>query len=228
MRRAERKGGRKKRRGDAGTRRRGDAEKKQDENSSSRRVAASPTLRVSSSPFPHTRDSSGKRRPTVSIVGAGRLGTALGIALKSGGYSIKAVVARHLNHARRSARLIGPNAQALTSKQLNLLPASDILLITTPDDEIEAVAKTLATVLSKDEDGARTALHASGALSSSILRSLSEVGFRIGSMHPLIAVSDAVSGAETLHEAFFCLEGERHALRVARQISRALGAKSFS
>jgi predicted short-subunit dehydrogenase-like oxidoreductase (DUF2520 family) len=47
-------------------------------------------------------------------------------------------------------------------------------------------------------------------------------------MHPLISVSDSVQGAESLHSAFFCIEGDVAARRVARSLVGALGAKSFS
>lgn len=156
------------------------------------------------------------------------MGTALGLALSSIGYSIEAVVARRINHARRSAKLIGPNTLALNSDQLELLPTSDTLFITTPDDEIESVAKALAAALPKEKRGARTVLHASGALASTILQPLRKVGFRTGSMHPLVAVSDSVSSAESFRNAYFCLEGERRAVQVARSLVSDLGAKSFS
>ena len=42
------------------------------------------------------------QRMTIAIVGAGRLGTALGIALARRGHLIEAVVARSLSHARRA------------------------------------------------------------------------------------------------------------------------------
>lgn len=169
-----------------------------------------------------------ERKAAISIIGAGRLGTALGLALSSIGYSIEAVMARRINHARRSAKLIGPNTLALNSEQLELLPTSSILFITTPDDEIESVAKALAAALPKEKRGARTALHASGALSSKILQPLRAVGFRTASMHPLVAVSDSVSGAESFRNAYFCLEGEPRAVQVARSLVSDLGAKSFS
>jgi predicted short-subunit dehydrogenase-like oxidoreductase (DUF2520 family) len=47
-------------------------------------------------------------------------------------------------------------------------------------------------------------------------------------MHPLISVSDPVSGAESLRRAFFCIEGETAAQTVARSLVGALGAESFS
>jgi predicted short-subunit dehydrogenase-like oxidoreductase (DUF2520 family) len=179
-----------------------------------------------------------RRKATISIIGAGRLGTALGRALASRGYTIEAVVAQHQSHAQRAARLIGARPLIITSAQLDSLPSSDILFITTPDDAIESVSLQLASIMKsrlakmrgtgKKERHKRTALHASGALSSEVLRSLRAVGFTIGSMHPLVSVSDSVHGAESLHSAFFCIEGEGAAQRIALSIVRALGAKSFS
>jgi predicted short-subunit dehydrogenase-like oxidoreductase (DUF2520 family) len=176
----------------------------------------------------------GKR--TISIIGAGRMGTALARALASRGYRIEAVVARRKSHARACAELINTQPLILTSAQLDQLPPSDILFITTPDDAIENVASQLAAMMKsrvvkmKGVKGRRkrTALHASGALSSDILRSLRGAGFSTGSMHPLISVSDPVHGAESLRSAFFCIEGESAAQSVARSLVDALGAESFS
>ena len=168
------------------------------------------------------------RKATISVIGAGRLGTALALALTARGYSIEAVVTRNLYHARRAAKLIKPRPHALSATQLDRLPASDLIFITTPDDAIPETAARLASSLKNGHRPGRTALHASGALSSEILRDLRRVNFRIGSMHPLLSVSDPVAGAENLREAFYCIEGERHAVRVARAIVRDLGGQSFS
>jgi predicted short-subunit dehydrogenase-like oxidoreductase (DUF2520 family) len=175
-------------------------------------------------------------KPTISIIGAGRMGTALARALSSRGYKIEAVVARRKSHARACAELVETQPLILTSAQLDQLPPSDILFITTPDDAIESVASQLAAMMKsrarkmKGEKGRRkrTALHASGALSSRSLRSLRGAGFSTGSMHPLISVSDSIHGAESLRRAFFCIEGESAAQSVARSLVDVLGAKSFS
>ena len=168
-----------------------------------------------------------KPKTTISIIGAGRLGTALALALASRGYSIEAVVARRLRHARRAAGLIQSHPLALTSTQLDLLPPSDLLFITTPDDAISSTAIQLAASTHASGHG-RTALHTSGALSSSVLNCLRAAGFRIGSMHPLVSVSDPVSGRLSLHKAFYCVEGEPAAVRAARDLARDLGGSSFS
>lgn len=171
-----------------------------------------------------------RRRKTVSIIGAGRLGTALARALSSRGYRVEALVARSLAHARKAARLANlTHARMLTNAQLDQVPFSDIIFITTPDDLIAVTAARLAASL-KAERRKRpaTVLHASGALSSGVLGALRDAGLRTGSMHPLVSISEPVSGAESLRAAFYCVEGERAAVASARAIVRDLGGQSFS
>jgi predicted short-subunit dehydrogenase-like oxidoreductase (DUF2520 family) len=163
----------------------------------------------------------------VSIIGAGRLGTALALALSACGYSIEAMVARRKPRARRASLLIPTKPLALSSAELDSLPSSDIIFITTPDDVIREVSASIASV-TKGRARHRTALHTSGALSSLELKSLRDVGFRTGSMHPLVAVSHAEAGAESLRRAFFCIEGERLAVQLARKVVSDLGGRSFS
>jgi predicted short-subunit dehydrogenase-like oxidoreductase (DUF2520 family) len=149
------------------------------------------------------------------------------MALASCGYRLEAVVARRLTRARRAASLFTKQPKALSEAQLNKLPESELILITTPDDVITTIAGRLADSQKGGTLG-RTVLHTSGALSSKVLSSLAEVGFHIGSLHPLVSVSDPVSGAANLRDAFYCLEGDRAALRVARAVVRDLGGQSFS
>jgi predicted short-subunit dehydrogenase-like oxidoreductase (DUF2520 family) len=167
---------------------------------------------------------------TINIIGAGRLGTALAYALSSRGHSIAAIVSRRKAHARRAARLIGDKrTRALAQKELDQLPHADIIFITTPDDVIAEVAAQLATSLKLDRRGkSSTVLHASGALSSEVLSVLRARGFQTGSMHPLVSVSEPRAGAQSLQKAFYCVEGERAAVALARGIVRDLGGQSFS
>lgn len=168
-----------------------------------------------------------ERKTSVAVIGAGRLGVALALALATRGYRIEAVVARSLSHARRAAKLLDRQTQALSSTQLDKLAPADIIFITTPDDVIEIVAAQFAASIKWSGRG-RVALHASGALSSEVLQNLRAAGFQTGSMHPLISVSDPLTGAESLTHAHFCIEGQPRALRVARSLVRALGGRSFS
>lgn len=175
----------------------------------------------------------------VSIIGAGRMGTALALALKAAGYRIEAVVTRRLSHARRAAEIIGKDTLGLSIRQMDRLDSaqqdglrrSSLILIAAPDDSITEVADRLAAVFKSDRMKTRTrrvAMHTSGALSSEALAPLHQAGFAIGSLHPLVSISDSLSGANSFAHAFFSIEGDPVALRQARSMVRALGGQSFT
>jgi len=165
-------------------------------------------------------DAKRKQKPSVSIIGSGRLGTALGVALLHSGYSIPSLVARRAEKARNAANLLDGKPQALAAKNLLSLPPADVFLVTVPDDQIASVAAELSGLKFN-----ATALHTSGALSSAVLDPLRERGWHTGSVHPLISVSDTNTA---LAGAFWSIEGDRAALRVGKAIVRDLGGHSFS
>ncbi|HYJ88831.1 MAG TPA: Rossmann-like and DUF2520 domain-containing protein [Pyrinomonadaceae bacterium] len=176
-------------------------------------------------------------KPAVAIVGAGRLGRALAIALGESGYSVRALVARRASEAQKAAGLVSQTTepiQALGLKDLEKLAPTGLTLITTPDDAIEQTAQNLAVLekrranLKPGKTRGRIVLHTSGALSSVVLSPLAELGFHTGSLHPLVSVSDPRSGAEDLRGAFYCVEGDRVATKLAQRIIGDFGGKSFS
>jgi predicted short-subunit dehydrogenase-like oxidoreductase (DUF2520 family) len=200
--------------------------------SGSRSASSTPTSTTRAS----TTQSASSKRPSVAIIGAGRLGSALALALSQSGYAIVALVARRKDHARRAARSLSPQPLALAATQLDSLPDTDLLLITTPDDQINEVATRLARIFAardantprRQRRPARIALHASGALVSRALAPLGAQAFSLGSLHPLVSITDPHGGASNLRGAFYCLEGEARARAAAHKIVRALGGQSFS
>ena len=177
------------------------------------------------------------KRPSVLIVGAGRLGTAMGLALKAKDYEIDVVVTRRLVAARQAASAFGPGTMALSAHQLvrfgtrlqDRLSRCSLVLIATPDDSIARIAEQLAVIFKSKSvrSQRRIALHTSGALSADVLRPLRSAGFATGSLHPLISISDSRSGSEKLASAFFSVEGDPKAVRVATSLVRDLGGRSF-
>jgi predicted short-subunit dehydrogenase-like oxidoreductase (DUF2520 family) len=161
-----------------------------------------------------------KQKPHVSIVGAGRLGTALAVALANHGYSIQSLVSRRVQNARKAATLLDDKPQVLAAKQLLSVRQGDVFLITVPDDQIAGVAAELSRL-----EFTATALHTSGALASDVLAPLRKRGWHTGSLHPLISVSDSDA---TLAGAFWSVEGDAAALRIGKTIVRDLGGHSFS
>jgi predicted short-subunit dehydrogenase-like oxidoreductase (DUF2520 family) len=168
-----------------------------------------------------------KSKPSVSIIGSGRLGTAIGIALSSSGYPIQAVVARRLTRAKKVAALVSGSTLALKATELDRLPPSRIVLLTTPDDEISITAQRLADSQRSFLRGS-IVLHTSGALSSDVLEPLTGIGYHAGSLHPLVSVSDPRAAQKSLRGAFYCVEGTSVATQTARAIVRDLKGRSFT
>jgi predicted short-subunit dehydrogenase-like oxidoreductase (DUF2520 family) len=163
-----------------------------------------------------------KKKPEVSIIGTGRLGTTMAFALAGRGYAIRSLVARRAQNARKAARLLDAKVQVLAAKQLRTLIGADLFLITVPDDQILKVASELSEIKA---DRQATALHTSGALSSDVLAPLREKGWHTGSIHPLMSISGK---DDSLRGAFWSVEGDRSALRLGKEIVRDLEGKSFS
>ena len=156
---------------------------------------------------------------TLSIIGAGRVGRAMGRRLRDLGWKIGAVVTRNGTSARKAVRSIGAgHAHAFVTRQV---VTAQVILITTQDHSVVEVAEELARVGAEELRG-KVVLHTSGALSSKVLEPVKRCGASIGSMHPLQTFSGV--GIPPLDGKVFAIEGDIAAVRMARQIARALGA----
>ena len=166
----------------------------------------------------------GNRRKKISIIGVGRLGGALAIALSKSGFEIERLIVRRAETARKISTVIEPRPQISTLADLSEI-SSELVFIATQDSEIEEVTERLAGKLERAKP---TVFHTSGSLSSDILRPLSSIGCPTGSIHPLVSLSDAVLGAGRFAGAYFCVEGESRAVDQAGVVVAALGGKSFT
>jgi predicted short-subunit dehydrogenase-like oxidoreductase (DUF2520 family) len=155
---------------------------------------------------------------TLAIVGAGRVGRALGLALRERGWRIGAVVDTTKAAARAGVRAIGrgmPCAE-LTRDIL----AADVVLITTPDDVLLCAGEELARFGGAGWRG-KVVLHTSGSHSHKSLAPLARCGAATAAMHPMQAFS--LRGRPRLEGVVFGLDGHSRAVRVARRIATSLG-----
>lgn len=160
----------------------------------------------------------------ISIIGIGRLGGALAIALAEKGFEIENLIVRgESENARKVAKIIKSEPHILTASELDKI-SSDAIFITTQDAEIETIAARLARKLKNKP----FVFHASGSLSSEVLSELKTIGCAVASVHPLAAFSESVLGARRFADAFFCVEGDDEAVEKAKEIVAHLGGKSFS
>ena len=150
---------------------------------------------------------------TVSIVGGGRVGRALGRRLHELGWRVGGVTGRSISTARAAVRAIGAG-QPLAGLTLQVLN-SRVVLITTPDSAIEGVAKNLAQLGGKEWFG-KVVLHTNGSLDSSVLQPLADLGAATGSMHPMQTFSN--QSVPDLAKCIFGIDGCPAALQVARKM----------
>ena len=155
---------------------------------------------------------------TISIVGAGRVGKTLGKRLRELGWRVGAVVTRSAATSRAAVRFIGAGVP-IKSYSRDIFDA-DVILIATPDDALATVARSLAQA-----GGAacrnKIILHTSGALDRQVLAPLARLGAFTGSFHPMQTFSG--HGIPNLKNVTFAIEGDRRALRIAKEITKAFG-----
>lgn len=151
-------------------------------------------------------------QPRVTIIGAGRMGQGLGLALKRRGYKIALVA--------RAPRDVTPPLMLHQGSRTEATLGAELVLIATPDDAIGSVAAELAAegAITRDQ----VVLHLSGLLDRNALLPLEETGAGCGSFHPLQSVAEAASAAERLKGAYVGIEGDDRALVAAERLANTL------
>jgi predicted short-subunit dehydrogenase-like oxidoreductase (DUF2520 family) len=163
-------------------------------------------------------------KPSIAIIGCGKVGTSLAFFLSKAGYRISGLFSKTRASAEAISQLInGP--EPAESSWAAAKPA-DIVLITTPDDVISGACRLLA-----DNDGFKenaAVLHCSGALPSTILSSAKISGTSTGSMHPLQSFATARTDINPFLGINMAVEGDRQAVDSAARIARDLGSQAHT
>ena len=159
----------------------------------------------------------------ITVIGPGRLGGALALALSRSGSNISQIVYRSRSGAKELAsKLVPPPSVVSVGNIVDV--KSSLVLITVPDDEIlntvVAVSNSLANV--------RAVFHTSGSLSSEILAPFRSRRCSVASLHPLASISNWTEGIERFKNAYFCLEGDSQAVRIGKKLVSQLGGHSFT
>jgi len=155
---------------------------------------------------------------TISIIGAGRVGRALGKRLRERGWRIGAVVTRSKRTARAAVRAIGGGTAR--SRITGDVLEADLILLGTPDDVLRTVVRWLAKIGASKCKG-KVTLHTSATLDRTVLAPLARLGAATGSLHPMQAFGGKV--IPKLSGVVFAIEGDRQARRTAQSIARSLG-----
>jgi predicted short-subunit dehydrogenase-like oxidoreductase (DUF2520 family) len=157
------------------------------------------------------------RRMRIGFIGVGVVGTALARGLSRAHYAVVAVASRRLESAQRLAATIpGCTAYPETGAVAN---AADLVFITTRDDAIAEVARSVRWV------SGQMVVHTSGAATISALAASKEAGALVGSFHPLQTFADADQALASLPGTTFVLEGEGQVLECLKKMAEDLGGR---
>ena len=151
-------------------------------------------------------------QPRITIIGAGRMGQGLGLALKRRGYKVILL--------NRSPRDVIPPLVLHQGSKSEATAEAELILIATPDDSIAEVAAELAADRAVTRD--QVVLHLSGLLDRSALQALEPTGAACGSFHPLQSVAEPNTAAERLKGAYAGVEGDERALVAAERLANTL------
>jgi predicted short-subunit dehydrogenase-like oxidoreductase (DUF2520 family) len=154
-------------------------------------------------------------RERVAIIGAGRMGQGLALALSTRGVEVALFSRRPRELTPPLALHPGPRGEAVGAAGLVLLAMSD--------DAIPQVAAELAgeRVIGPHQ----VVLHLSGVLDRHALRPLDPSGAGLGSFHPLQTVVEPASAAERLAGCYVGIEGDDRALEAGKRLAVALGMR---
>jgi predicted short-subunit dehydrogenase-like oxidoreductase (DUF2520 family) len=153
----------------------------------------------------------------VGIIGAGKVGSVLAIALQREGTKVCAVAGGCSDSAKILANRIG----ILFCRDTTIVARkADIILIATPDREIKNVVDLLKT--SGEMRAGQIVFHVCGSQSAEILADLRSFGVAVGSIHPLQSFSNIEAGLKNLSGSYFAIDGDEQALIKAKELVKKL------
>lgn len=159
----------------------------------------------------------------IAVIGAGKVGTAVGYLLRSAGYRIVAVADRDPAAAEKSLPYTGGAAFTLPAEAARL---ANIILLTPPDDEIAGLCTLLSEggAISKGDK----VVHMSGAGGLDLLESARRAGALVASIHPIQSFADVEGAIENLPGSTFGVTAQPELAAWSEALVRILGGIPFS
>lgn len=154
--------------------------------------------------------------PKIGFIGAGTIGSMLAAALHEHGYEVTSIASRTRSSAERLAARI--NATAFENPQ-TVADACEIIFITTPDDAIAKVARSI-----RWQSRHRVA-HCSGGLTIEALQPVTDAGGQVAGFHPFQTMIPGTPNK--LPGATVALEGEGPWVDELEQLAAKLGCPTI-
>jgi predicted short-subunit dehydrogenase-like oxidoreductase (DUF2520 family) len=166
---------------------------------------------------PHHRDGP-DGRPSIGIVGAGAVGTALGVAFARAGWPVVAVASRDAARRDRFRELVGTGVRGFAEAPA-VLDEAELVFLAVPDDVLPALAGDLRLY------SGQALVHTSGALGSEVLEPAMAAGTQIGAFHPLVSFADLERSVAALRGATVAIEGDDDLADLLGRLAESVGAE---
>lgn len=167
-----------------------------------------------------TKEKSAK--DAVTILGLGKVGTAVGFLLREAGYPIAAVSALPIESAASGVEFTGG---AVLADYTEAAGRGRIILITTVDDAIAHVCEKIT------RGGAigpgKKVLHMSGACGLDVLQSAKKAGASVACIHPMQSFADVKNAIQNIPGSAFGVTADGDIKAWALQVVQDLGGKAF-
>jgi predicted short-subunit dehydrogenase-like oxidoreductase (DUF2520 family) len=154
----------------------------------------------------------------VGVVGAGRVGAVLAAALEASGHHVVAAAGESDASRSRIAELL-PGAR--TAKPTDVARASDLLLLTVPDDMLPNVVRVLSDSGAIHEG--QYVVHTSGRHGLDVLEPAVRVGARVVAMHPAMTFTGTTIDLDRLRGCVFGLTAGPPEREMAERLVADLG-----
>jgi predicted short-subunit dehydrogenase-like oxidoreductase (DUF2520 family) len=152
---------------------------------------------------------------TLALIGPGRAGTTIALALVEHGWEVAAVAGRAPDAAstRAAAACLG----ARTSLVADVAAGAGVVLVATPDAAIEQAASAAASSI---ESGALV-FHLAGSRGLEVFQALHEQrpDIRLGALHPLVSFPSTSAGLERLPGAWAAVAGDEQITDIAKLLA---------
>ncbi|MEG6567409.1 Rossmann-like and DUF2520 domain-containing protein [Thermoanaerobacterium saccharolyticum] len=155
----------------------------------------------------------------VGFVGAGKVGTGLGILLTNSPIKISGYLSRNLSSSLKASSLTNSNAFL---KYEDIINESDVIVISTKDDCIKSIVEEI--LKHKSIINNKIFVHLSGSISIDVLKPLKEYGHTMV-MHPVQTCPSIEAAVSLLPESYFTIEGDDIAINAGITIVKTIGAK---
>jgi len=153
---------------------------------------------------------------TIGFIGAGKVGTALGLYFSHHKLCIGGYYSLHTSSSKASAHLTHSRVFQNISE---CAQACDILFITTPDG---AIAKVWNELRKLPLNG-KIVCHTSGVMSSQIFDGIEKKGATGYAVHPVVPIASGPKAYRSLYHAYFTIEGSSKHLEELRLFFSHLG-----